>query len=334
VSVTNPVAAGELSGTLAGGFTVNAPVPTITAATPPSVTYGITPNASVTILGSNFVLGAEITVGSLSGTTVAGSNASAAVPFVFTSSGNVKFWWPNTSLAPGVYAVQVTNPAAAGGQSGTLAGAFTVVAPQPTVTSVAPTPVTYGITPSVSVTLFGTNFVLGATITVGSLSGTTVAGTNASAGTPFVFVNQTQVKFWWPNTSLSPGSYTATVTNPAAAGGLAGSLAAGFVVSPATPTISSVVPSPVAVAAVGQAITITGTNFLLGANITVGPLSGNVVSGATASAGVPFVIVNSTTLRFWRPNGNPPVGTYDVVVTNPAASGGASVTSIGGFVVN
>jgi hypothetical protein len=334
VSVTNPVAAGELSGTLAGGFTVNAPVPTITAATPPSVTYGITPNASVTILGSNFVLGAEITVGSLSGTTVAGSNASAAVPFVFTSSGNVKFWWPNTSLAPGVYAVQVTNPAAAGGQSGTLATAFTVLAPQPTVTAAAPTPVTYGITPSVSVTLFGTNFVNGATITVGSLTGNTVPGANASAAVPFVWVNSTQVKFWWPNTGLAPGSYSATVTNPAAAGGLAGSLAGAFVVNAAAPTITLVAPSPVAVGAPGQSITISGTNFLLGSNITVGPLSGNTVAGATASAGVPFVIVNSTTLRFWRPTGNPGIGTYDVIVTNPAPSGGLSDTEVGGFVVN
>lgn len=331
--VTNPAVAGGLSGLLAGGFTVSAPVPTITAATPPSVTYAITPSQSVTILGSNFVVGAQITVGSLSGTTVAGATASVGTPYVFTSSGNLKFWWPNTALAPGAYAVQVTNPAVAGGQSATLAGAFTVVAPQPTVTSVVPSPVTYGITPSSSVTINGTNFVLGATITVGTLSGPTVAGTTASAGTPFVHVNSTTVRFWWPNTSLPPASYTATVTNPVAAGGLAGSLAGGFVVNAAAPSITAVTPSSLALNAVGQAVTISGSNFLLGSNITVGSLSGNTVSGATATAAVPFVIVNSTTLRFWRPSGTPPAGTYDVVVTNPAASGGLSDTEVGGFTV-
>ncbi len=334
VVVTNPAAAGSLSATLVSGFTVSAPVPTITAATPPSVTYGITPSMSVTILGSNFVLGATITVGSLSGPTVNGSSATVGVPYVFTSSGNVKFWWPNTTLAPGAYAVQVQNPAAAGSQSATLAGAFTVVAPQPTVTSVAPTPLTYGVSPSISVTVFGTNFVTGATITVGSLSGATVIGTTATVGVPYVIVNSTQVKFWWPNTTLAPGPYAVTVTNPVAAGGLGATLAGGFVVTAPAPTISAVVPSPVAFGAAGQAITITGSNFLLGSNITVGSLSGNTVTGATASAAVPFVIVNSTTLRFWRASGALPIGTYNVVVMNPLAAGGLSATSVGGFVVN
>jgi hypothetical protein len=49
---------------------------------------------------------------------------------------------------------------------------------------------------------------------------------------------------------------------------------------------------------------------------------------------VPFVIVNSSTMRFWRASGALPIGTYDVVVTNPAAAGGLSATSVGGFEVN
>jgi hypothetical protein len=209
-----------------------------------------------------------------------------------------------------------------------------VVPPQPTVTSVTPAAPTYGVSPNQSVTVFGTNFLTGSTITVGSLSGATVAGSNATAGVPFVILNSTQVKFWWPNTSLAPGPYAVTVTNPGAAGGLGATLAGGFVVTAPAPTISAVVPSPVAFGAAGQAITITGSNFLLGANITVGSLSGNTVSGATASAAVPFVIVNSTTLRFWRASGALPIATYNVVVTNPLAAGGLSDTEVGGFVVN
>lgn len=333
VQVTNPAAAGGLSSTLAAAFTVNAPVPTITNLSPNSVTYGITPSSQIQLFGSNFIVGAQVTIGSLSGTTVAGTTATAAVPFVHASAGTIRFWWPNTSLAPGVYAVQVTNPAVAGGQSATLAAALTIVAPQPTVTLATPSPLTYGISPSLSITVFGTNFVSGASITVDSLSGATVPGSTATAAVPFVFVNSGQVKFWWPNTALTPGSYTVTVTNPAAAGSLSGSLAGAFVVTAPTPSISSVVPSPVTFGSTSLPITISGSNIVLGATITVGTLSGPTVSGSTANAAVPYVWVNSTTVRFWWPSTSLPVDTYDVQITNPAAAGGLGTTLTDGFTV-
>jgi len=102
--------------------------------------------------------------------------------------------------------------------------------PQPTISSTNPNTVTYGVTSGYSVTIYGSNFVVGATTTVGSLTGTTVNGTTASATTPFVFTSSGQVKFWWPSTSLPVGSSDAVVTNSLPAGGLAGSLAGGFVV--------------------------------------------------------------------------------------------------------
>jgi hypothetical protein len=100
----------------------------------------------------------------------------------------------------------------------------------PTISNADPTPVTYGVTGSRSITIYGSNFVLGATITVGTLSGATVSGTTATAGTPFVYTNSGTVKFWWGNTSLPVGGYTVTVRDPLAAGGLAASQANGFVV--------------------------------------------------------------------------------------------------------
>jgi hypothetical protein len=142
----------------------------------------------------------------------------------------VKFYWANTSLPPNAYAVQVTNPAVAGGLSETLAAGFTVLAPQPTISSTSPNPVTRGVSPSGSVTIFGSGFVLGATITVGSLTGTTVSGATATAGTPFVFTNSGNVKFYWQNLSLPVDSYDVNVTNSAAAGSLGGTLVDGFVV--------------------------------------------------------------------------------------------------------
>jgi hypothetical protein len=333
LQVANPAAAGSLSGTLASAFTVNTAQPTVTSATPSSVTYGVSPSTQVTIVGTNFVSGATVTVGSLTGDTVPGSSASVGVPFVHVSSGQIRFWWPNTSLAPGAYAVQVSNPAESGGLSGTLASGFTVNTAQPTVTSATPASVTWGVSPSTQVTIAGTNFVSGATVTVGSLTGPTVPGSSASVSVPFVHVSSTQIRFWWPNTSLSAGSYAVTVTNPAASGGLGGTLAAGFVVTAPAPSISSVTPATVTFGGASQQVTIAGGNFALGATITVGTLSGPTVSGSNASVSVPYVWLTSSQLRFWWPSTSLPAGTYDVVVTNPSAGGGLTTTSVGGFVV-
>jgi hypothetical protein len=58
--------------------------------------------------------------------TVAGSSATSTVKFVYYTSGQVKFWWGNTSLPAGSYDVIVTDPAASGGLSATLVGGFVV----------------------------------------------------------------------------------------------------------------------------------------------------------------------------------------------------------------
>jgi nitrogen fixation protein len=195
------------SATLVNGYTVIAPQPVVSSLSSPDVTYGVTASSSVTISGSHFLSGAVISVGGLTGATVPGTTASATTPYVFVSSTTLRFWWPNTSIPPGSYSVDVTNPSAAGGLTGSLLDGFTVNSPEPTITSVSPSSETYGVSPSASVTIFGSNFLLGATITVGSLTGTTVAGTTASAATPRSR-QQSQVKFYWSNTSLTPVSMT------------------------------------------------------------------------------------------------------------------------------
>jgi hypothetical protein len=360
VTVTNQdLCAG--SATITGGFTVTGPQPTITSINttviPP--VYGVTASQQVYLNGTNFFVGAVITVGNLNPlglATVTGSNATAAVPYVYIDDGtrtHLRFWWPNTSLAPGAYTVRVANPAAAGG--GTATGVFTVAAPQPTITSINPASVVYGVTGSQEVYVNGTNFVVGATIRVSSpttttfLQGDAVAGSAASATTPYVYMssmNGNQLKFWWPNTSLNAVAYTVQVTNPTIAGGLLVSRAAGFTVT-MQPTISSVTPNLVTRGVTSsQSITITGTRFLVGATITLrGPnpsttvaLSGTTVSGAAATATVPYVFTSSTQVKFWWLNTTSlpalPAGTYNVIVTNPDASGGLSATLGGGFVVN
>lgn len=333
VQVTNTLVSGGLSATLADAFTVNSLQPAVTSLTPNRVTYGITPGMSVTVSGSNFIVGARITIGSISGDTVAGTVATATTRFVYSSAGTLRFYWPNTSLAPGVYAIQVTNPPSAGGLSTTLNAGFTVAAPQPTVTSVVPSPVTYGVTPSLSITISGSQFVLGAQITIGTLTGITVAGSVATSSTRFVWVSNSTLRFWWPNTALPPGAHDVTVTNPGVAGGLSGTLAGGFSVSAPQPTITSVSPTPVTFGSTSRAITIFGSNFVPGATITVGSLTGTTVAGSTATATVRFVYVNSGTLRFWWPSTALATDSYTVNVTNPTAAGSGMVSLVGGFVV-
>lgn len=335
VQVTNPAAAGGGSVSFVDAFTVVAPQPTITNLSPDVVTYAITSGASVTVYGSNFVLGSTITIGGLTGVTVSGSTATAAAPFVYTSSGNVKFYWSNTSLPPGVYAIEVRNPVAAGNLSATLTTAFTVTAPQPTVSSAAPSPVTYGVSSSSSITVYGTNFVVGSIVTVGTLSGTTTAGTTATAIAPFVVASSGQIKFYWANRSgLLPGSYAVTVSNPVPAGGLSVTLANAFVVTAPQPVID---PSSVYAAAWGvlgsRAINVYGSGFVAGATVTVGTLSGEVVTGSTATAISPFVLISSSRLQFWWPNTSLAVGSYSVSVVNPSDAGGLSATAPDTFIV-
>ncbi|MEO5656759.1 MAG: VCBS repeat-containing protein [Nitrospiria bacterium] len=334
LNIVNPAAAGGLGTVKTDAFTVVAPQPGVSSASPSPVTYGVSASSSITVWGSGFIQGATITVGSLSGATVAGSTASATMPFVFVNNSQLKFYWNNTGLPTGSYTIAVSNPSSAGGLSASLTNGFVVQAPQPAVTTVTPASVTYGVSPSGEVTVWGSGFVQGATMTVGSLSGTTVAGSSASAGTPFVYVNSGQLKFYWSNTSLAVAAHAITVTNPVTAGGLSGTLANAFTVAAAQPTLSSVLPSPVTYeVTASSSVTIYGSGFVLGATITVGSLSGTIVSGSNATSGTPFVFVNSTQLKFYWPNTSLAVGSYAVTVANPAAAGGLATTLAGGFVV-
>jgi hypothetical protein len=231
VAVSNPAVAGSLSGTLPGGFTVAAAQPVIDTASAISLTYGVTTSRAVNVYGSGFVEGAYLNVGGiLAGSVVAGTAATASKPFVFINSGRLQFYWPNNSLPVGSYTVLVGNLPAAGGLQGGLANAVTILAPTPSVSAASPSPVIYGTTSSRAITITGSNFVTGGTITVGTLSGPTVTGVSATASVPYVWTDDDQVRFWWPNTSLPPGTYDVTYTNPAAAGGQSGTLTGGFVV--------------------------------------------------------------------------------------------------------
>jgi hypothetical protein len=308
VTVTNPGTAG---GSLANGFTYVV-VPTVTSVSPNN--GPIAGGTAVTITGTNFAAGATVTFGSTAATNV-----------VVVSGTQI------TATTPAGSAGAVTVTVAVSGQNASLANAFTYVVPA-TVSSVSPSSgSTVGGT---AVTITGTSFATGATVTFGGATATNV-----------VVVSGTQITATTP--AGSAGAVTVTVTNPGAAGG---SLANGFTYV-VTPTVTSVSPNNGPIAG-GTAVTITGTNFAAGATVTFGGTTATnvvVVSGTQITATTPAhaagavtvaVNVNSQlgsltsgftynappTVSSLSPNNGPIAGGTAVTITGTNFAAGATVT--------
>ena len=174
-------------------------VPTVTSVSPNSgSTAGGT---AVTITGTNFAAGGTVTFGTAAATNV-----------VVASSTKI------TATTPAGTAGAVTVTVTVNGQSGSLANAFTYVASSPTVTSVSPN--NGSATGGTAVTITGTNFAAGATVTFGGTAATNV-----------VVASSTTI------TATSPAHAAGAVTVTVAVNGQSGSLTNGFTYT-ATGTIS------------------------------------------------------------------------------------------------
>jgi len=230
---------------------------------------------AVTVTGTNFAAGATVTFGSAAATNVVVVNSTTIT--ATTPAGNA-----------GAVTVTVTNP---GGQGGSLTNGYTYAVGLPTVSGVSPNngPVGGGT----SVTITGTNFATGATVTFGSAAATNV-----------VVVNSTTITATTPAAG-SVGAVTVTVTN---SNGVNGSLASAFIYT-AQPTVSGVSPNSGTTAG-GTSVTITGTNFATGATVTFG-----------SAAATNVVVVNATTITATTPGGS--AGAVTVTVTNPGSQSGS-----------
>jgi len=297
--------------TFRGNGQVANPAPTVNTISPSSgTTAGGTP---VTIAGTGFLAGASVTIGGTAATSVTVVNSTSITA-------------TTAAHAAGAGNVVVTNSDT---QSGTLSNGYTYVNPNPapTVTSVSPNsgPAAGG-TP---LTITGTGFVAGATVTIGGTAATSV-----------VVVNSTSITANSP--AHATGAVTVQVTNPDTQ---SGTLPAGYTYNPnPAPTVSSISPSSGA-AAGGTAVTITGTGFLSGASVTIGGTAATsvVVVGSTSitantpahAAGAVSVVVTNTDAQSgtlnagytYNPNPAPTV-TGISPATGPAA-GGTSVTITG-----
>lgn len=195
ITVSSPAPGGGTSSSLPLPVVFVNPVPALASLTPSLLVTGSGPS-SVTIDGSGFV-----------GTSQAsfdGSNRTTT--FISASQVIVSLTAPDVAT-PGIFPIGVTNPAPGGGASNRLS--LSIGNPVPTVSSLSPCGVVAG--PGFTLTLDGTGFLAGTTVTV---EGTPVTTT---------FVNATRLTLALPGSLVgtAPPSRALAVlaTNSAPGGG-------------------------------------------------------------------------------------------------------------------
>ncbi|HXH47938.1 MAG TPA: IPT/TIG domain-containing protein [Terriglobia bacterium] len=235
-----------MSSSLPSAFTYTESSPALNSVSPSS---GDTAGGTVvTIAGSNFASGATVSFG--------GSPASSVS---FVSSTQLMATTP--PHAAGSVNVAVTNP---DGASAMLPAGFTFGTSSLTISSV--TPNSGGTAGGTVVTIAGSNFVSGATVSFG---GSPASGVS--------FVNATQLKATTP--AHASGPVNVAVTNP---DGTSAVLAGGFMFGTVSLNVSSV--SPISgPAAGGTTVTISGTNFQAGVSVTFGGLAATSVMLSNSS---------------------------------------------------
>jgi hypothetical protein len=254
------------------------PAPTVTSISPNSGT--INGGTMVSITGTGFLGGATVSVG-----------GSAATGVTVVNSASITATTP--AHAAGTVNVIVTNSDT---QSGTLTQGFTyttVSNPAPTLTGISPA--SGAAAGGTAVTITGTGFLAGATVSLGGTQATGVTVMNSTsitaitsahaAGTVNVIVTNSDTQ----SGTLTQGFTYAAVSNPA-------------------PTLTGISPAS-GTAAGGTAVTITGTGFLAGATVSLG---GTQATGVT--------VMSSTTITALTPAHA--AGAVNVVVSNAEQQAG------------
>ena len=265
--------------------------PTITSA-PGSLTY----SAQFTVQTPNAANISSVSLIRLGSVTHAFNQNQRYIPLSFTSSsGSLNVQAPgNSNLAPpGYYMLFVVNTSGVPSVASFVQMEISGSAPPPTVISVMPN----SGTPNggTGVTITGTGFVSGATVTFGGTAATSVtvaSSTSITASTPAHAAGAVAVAV--TNTDSQSGSlnngYTYTAANPA-------------------PTVTSISPNSGTTSG-GAGVTIAGTGFLPGATVSFG--------GTSATA---VVVASSTSISATTPAHA--TGAVSVAVTNTNGQNGA-----------
>jgi len=190
------------SGTLSNGYTYTSPnpVPTVTGIAP--ATGPAAGGTAITITGTGFLTGATVKLG---GTSATGVTVVSATSITATAPAH----------AAGAVSVVVTNT---DGQSGTLSNGYTYTSPAPTVTAISP--VSGTTAGGTAVTITGTGFLTGATVTLGGTAATNVtvaSATSITATTPAHAAGPVNVVV--TNTDTQSGTLTNGYTYSTSSGG-------------------------------------------------------------------------------------------------------------------
>jgi Bacterial Ig-like domain/IPT/TIG domain len=288
VFVTNPDFG---RATCSGCFTVN-PKPTITSLNPNALGQGVT-NHDVVVTGTNFT--------SLNGGTVLSFSPSTGITINGAPTINVQGTQLTVNVtiasdAPiGARDVIVTNPDAG---TSTCDDCFTV-GKKPTLTSASPNQLGQGASAQ-PVTLTGTDFVSGATVS-------TPGGSGVSVGTvQFVDAQHLTVPLTVA-ADATVGTVALTVTNPD--GGSA--TCSNCLTITAAPVVTSVgPPSSLGQGASNASLTLHGTGFQTGMTIAV--------SGSGVTVTNPVTVTNATTATaVMSVSSNAAVGGRTITATNP-----------------
>jgi Pro-kumamolisin, activation domain/Bacterial Ig-like domain (group 3)/IPT/TIG domain len=236
VNVGNPSPTVGASNSL--NFTVNLgtyPVPTLNSILPTTIVAGSFP-FPLYATGTNFAPGAVLNFNGTPQTTTPGSPQGT---FAVISTAQIS--------TPGTVQVTVTNPPPGGGTSAAQPFVITQPTVVPTITSVSPATIYAGF--PTNLTINGTGFTQGATMSLGGFGGSNYY--------PVSFISSTQLSV--PNfDSNAVGSASMYVIDPAPAGtSPAFSLT---VTQPPAPTITSITPTSAPTGA-QVTLTINGSNF-------------------------------------------------------------------------
>uniref|UniRef100_Q02BT6 Ig family protein n=1 Tax=Solibacter usitatus (strain Ellin6076) TaxID=234267 RepID=Q02BT6_SOLUE len=238
------------------------------------------PNPALQSLGSSVLWKSGPNLVSLTTTFVNGNRLQAAVPAALLTTAGIA---SITVLQPDDH---VSN-----------ALPFNILAPA--ITSLSPARIA-ALSPQLTLSITGTSFLPGATLTFG---GSPLTTTFVNAGSLTAVVPATLLRI--------AGAFPVVVTNP----GGASSAAVNFLVNP---VIAGLAPSNIPAGSPQFTLSITGATFVTGALPTVASFNGSnlattVVNSGLITAVVPAALVTTA-------------GSYPVVVTNPGGNASAAAT--------
>ena len=309
VTLTNPTTDTAGAGTATKNNAFSVAAISVTGANPASAAN--TNSRTLTISGGGFALGPNgeaptVTLVPTSGIAAAQSPiVGTAVSNVTSSSLTATF--ALNAVTPGGYDISVVNNT---GEAGSCSNCFTVFGGQPSVTSVTPSSRGAGAQNQV-LSIVGTNFSHGATVSFPPTSGVTVDGTPTVVDSSHITVTVDIAG------SATPGVANPTVTT-AAPDSQSGTCIGGCFTVNAKPSVTSISPNARAIGSAPVTITVTGTGFQTGQTPTLSLGNGVTVSNVT--------VVNPTSVTATVAIANNAIpGPRDATVTNP--DGGSSTTT-------